>query len=178
MKQTDKRQAEEDADEDVMQDSEPDQTSYSIAPEMRRDGSGHAIPLTPRDVARNQGVEKLFSARIPGLPIDADPSETRTDPQTMSNCVEDLLRRLGIRQSPWLDQLLEKWNTLVPPEVSQFATPGKWDSERRILYLYVQSSTKLFEIRRKYLRAIETSVRAFAPDKQIRQVRLMQNIVQ
>ena len=178
MKPMDKRKTEEEPDEDELQDSEPEQASYSITPEMRRDGSGHTIPLTPRDVARNQGVEKLFSARIPGLPIDADPSETRTEAQTISNSVEDLLRRLGIQQSPWLDQLLEKWNTLVPPEVSQFATPGKWDSERRILYLYVQSSTKLFEIRRKYLRQIETSVRAFAPDKQIRQVRLMQSVVQ
>jgi hypothetical protein len=132
--------------------------------------------LTPRDQARNCGVKKLFDNIIPGLPIDADPSETRQEPQKFSDLIEKTLKKLNITDSPWLDELAQAWPTLVPPEVAKVTRPGKWDNG--ILYVYVTTSLHLFEIRRAHLKRIEQSIRAFAGDDRVRQVRLMVNSVQ
>ncbi len=131
--------------------------------------------LTPRDQARNQGVKRLFDHIIPGLPIDADPPETRQEPVKFSELIEKTLKRLNITDSPWLDELVRAWPRLVPPEVAKVTRPGKWDDG--ILYVYVTSSMHLFEIRRAHLKRIEQTVRAFAGDDRVRQVRLMVNSV-
>lgn len=131
--------------------------------------------LTPRDIARNRGVTALFNRIIPGLPIDADPPETRLEPEPFSDAIERTLRRLNIQESPWLDELVNAWPSLVPPEIAREAVPGKWDNG--ILYVYVKSSVKLFEIRRMYLKQIEHVVRAFAKNERVKQVRLMVNAV-
>jgi hypothetical protein len=132
--------------------------------------------LTPRDKARNQGVKRLFDHIIPGLPIDADPPETRQEPEKFSTLIEKTLKRLNIDASPWLDELVQAWPKLVPPEVARVTCPGKWDAG--ILYVYVTSSMHLFEIRRAHLKRIEQAVRAFAGDDRVKQVRLMVNSVQ
>lgn len=138
---------------------------------------GSRKALTPNDIRRNRGVDRLFDAITPGLPIDADPPETRTSAVRISQPVENILKRLNIRASPWIDALTEAWPRIVPPAVSNFARPGKWDASG-ILYLYVSSSVHLFEIRRMHLREIERAVRAFAGDRfRIRQVRLTVNTV-
>ena len=131
--------------------------------------------LTPRDQARNRGVKKLFDNIIPGLPIDADPPETRQEPEKFSTLIEKTLKKLNITDSPWLDELVQAWPQLVPPEVAKVTRPGKWDTG--ILYVYVTSSMHLFEIRRTHLKRIEQSVRAFAGDDRVKQVRLLVNSV-
>jgi hypothetical protein len=132
--------------------------------------------LTPRDIARNQGVDRLFDAITPGLPIDVDPGETHADPQRISDTVEALVKKLRLSASPWIDELTAAWPKLVPPEVSKFAYPGKWDDG--ILYIYVSNSVHLFEIRRVYQRKIEAAIRGFADGQmEVRQVRLMVNEV-
>jgi len=131
--------------------------------------------LTPRDQARNRGVKRLFDRIIPGLPIDADPPETRQEPQPFSDLIEKTLKRLNIDESPWLNDLSQAWPKLVPPEVAQVTCPGKWDGG--ILYVYVTSSMHLFEIRRAHLKRIEQAVRTFAGDDRVKHVRLMVNAV-
>lgn len=132
--------------------------------------------LTENDRKRNAGVDKLFDSIIPGLPIDTDPSETRTQAVQLSQSIESLLKKMNINSSPWIDDLTAEWTKLVPEAVSKYAYPGKWD--QGILYIYVSSSIHLFEIRRMYLRKIEQSIRAFAKDRvKIRQIRLMVNAV-
>mgnify|MGYP003593532985 CR=1 FL=1 len=85
------------------------------------------------------------------------------------------LKRLNIKERPWLDELNQPWPTLVAPEVSSVARPGKWDNG--ILYVYVTNSVKLFELRRTHLKRIEQAVRAFAKDDRVKHVRLMVNAV-
>ena len=131
--------------------------------------------LTSRDIARNQGVDRLFNAVTPGLPIDVDPEETHADPQRISDTVEALVKKLHLAASPWIDELTASWPKIVPPEVSNFAYPGKWDNG--ILYIYVTSSLQLFELRRQHLKRIEQAVRAFAGDGRVKHVRLMVNAV-
>lgn len=132
--------------------------------------------LTQRDIDRNRGVTALFNRVIPGLPIDADPPETRRDPEPFSSLIEKTLKRLNITESPWLEELTQAWPRLVPPEVARVARPGKWDEG--ILYVFVSSSLHLFEIRRTQLKRVEQAVRAFAGDERVKQVRLMVNAVQ
>lgn len=148
---------------------QPDETAFRAKPTTVR------RQLTPRDIARNRGVRELFNHVIPGLPIDADPPETRQEPEPFSALIEKTLKRLNITESPWLDELAQAWPQLVPPEVAKVTRPGKWDAG--ILYVYVTSSMHLFEIRRTQLKRIEQAVRAFAGDERVRQVRLMVNAV-
>ena len=147
----------------------PGEASYQVLPNnVRRQ-------LTPRDVDQNRQAKTLFDHIVPGLPIDADPPEMRRAVEPFSAIIEKTLKKLKIDASPWLDELTAAWPALVSPEVAKVTRPGKWDNS--ILYIYVTTSVKLFEIRRTQLKNIEQAVRAFAPDIRIRQIRLMVNAV-
>lgn len=148
---------------------QPDEADFLVAPSPQR------RQLTPRDIARNRGVSRLFSNIIPGLPIDADPPETRQEPEPFSALIEKTLKALKIDDSPWLDELAGAWTRIMPPEVVKSARPGKWDNGT--LYVYVDSSPHLFELRRTHLKRIEAAVRAFAGDGRVKHVRLMVNAV-
>jgi len=158
-----------DGDETGDYSSVPDETSYRVDPTpVRRQ-------LTSRDLEYNCKVKTLFDNIVPGLPIDADPPETRRNAEPFSAIIEKTLKRLNIAASPWLDELTQAWPKLVPPEVAKVTRPGKWDNG--ILYVYVTSSPHLFEIRRTQLKRIEQAVRTFAGDDRVKQVRLMVNAV-
>lgn len=143
----------------------PHENSFQVVPNPIRRA------LTPRDVEHNQRVSKLFDTVIPGLPIDADPPQIRPTVTPFSEVIEATLKRLNIQTSPFLDTLAEKWDSLFPPAIAKLTRPGKW--ENNILYVYVPSSMHLFELRRTALRQIEETVRTFAGDTLVRQVRLM-----
>jgi len=130
--------------------------------------------LTPRDVEHNRCVSKFFDTVMPGLPIDADPPQIRPTVTPFSEVIEATLKRLNIQASPFLDTLAEKWDSLLPPAIASLTRPGKW--ENNILYVYVPSSMHLFELRRTALRQIEETVRTFAGETLVRQVRLMVDI--
>ena len=151
-------------------DDRPDPEAYYARPHGKRK------VLTANDVKRNAGVNRLFDAITPGIPIDTDPAEIRTEAERIAQPVETLLKKLDIAASPWIDDLAEAWPTLMPEAVARHTVPGKWDNG--ILYVYVSSSMRLFEIRRQYLKTIEEAVRRFAGDRfRVRQVRLMINAV-
>ncbi|HRR34345.1 MAG TPA: DUF721 domain-containing protein [Kiritimatiellia bacterium] len=150
-------------------DCAPDESDFIVRPR------GARRTLTPRDKERNRRVGELFRHVIPGLPIDADPPETRMEPEPLAAMIEQTLKRLKINESPWLIDLNRAWPTLVPPEVARVARPGKW--EDGILFVYVTSSIKLFELRRTHLRRIEEAVKGFVGAGRVRQVRLMVNTV-
>ncbi|MBP7637321.1 MAG: DUF721 domain-containing protein [Kiritimatiellae bacterium] len=149
--------------------SGPDEADFAVRPK------GARRTLTPRDKERNRRVGELFRHVIPGLPIDADPPETRMEPEPLASLIEQTLKRLKINESPWLNDLNRAWPTLVPPEVARVTRPGKW--EDGILFVYVTSSVTLFELRRTHLRRIEEAVKGFAGAGRVRQVRLMVNTV-
>lgn len=131
--------------------------------------------LTERDIRHNRNVTKLFNAMTPGLPIDREPAETREEPTPFSAIIDQVLQKLVMDESTFLNTLRQAWHTLVPPEVARIAQPGMWD--KNILYIFVNTSPNLFEIRRKYLKQIDKSIRKFAPNQEIRHIRLMVNVV-
>lgn len=124
-----------------------------------------------RDFDRRRKVGKLFNAIIPGLPIDTEPPELFHEATSLAGALERLLGRYNIERSFWLDTLKEAWPRLVAAEVARDAQPGKFQDG--ILYIFVNSSVRLFELRRTQLRKIEAAVRAFEGGEQVRQVRLM-----
>ena len=127
--------------------------------------------LTPRDMERNRGVQTLFQRITPGLPIDADPSETRHEPESFDVALRSALRGLRLEVDPWLDDLERAWPELVEPHVARDARPGKFVDG--VLYLFVASSLRLSELRRNDLRKIEQAVRSFKGGRRVRQVRLV-----
>jgi hypothetical protein len=147
----------------------PIESAYAITPSPSR------RELTPRDADYNRNVRALFNHIVPGLPIDADPPETRRDAEPFAAVIEKTLKRLNITESPWLEELTQAWPKLVSPEVAKVARPGKWDNG--ILYVYVTTSVHLFELRRQHLKQIEQAVRDFAKDDRVKHVRLMVNAV-
>jgi len=163
------KEPDESGDEPDMFDNTPDEADFMVQPK------GARRTLTPRDKERNRRVGELFRRAVPGLPIDADPPETRMEPTPFAAMIEQVLKRLKINETPWLDDLNRAWPTLVPPEVARAARPGKW--ENGILFVYVTSSIKLFELRRTHLPQIEKAVKKFVGANRVRQVRLMVDAV-
>lgn len=141
----------------------------------RRQGEGRR-QLTERDIKRNEGVDRLFDSVRPGLPIDADPPEMHADPIALSSCVEKLLGKFGVGRSPWVNRLSEHWAEVAGEDVAAVSRPGKWDSERRILYVYVDNAQKLFELQRTKTRMIESRIRTFSPEQKVAAVRFMQQL--
>jgi hypothetical protein len=132
--------------------------------------------VVPDDAALESPVAEDAAAALPatvtdtGLPLDADPPETRHDPVRLDRVIERLLQRMGVEASPWLERLADAWPNLLPAELAKVTRPGKWDNH--ILYVYVPNSMRLYELRRQHLPAIERAVRQFAGDARVRAVRL------
>lgn len=149
---------------------EPSESVYRATP-----ASTHR-PLTSRDEYYNRKVSELFNWTVPGLPIDADPPQIRPPTTPFSQIIEQTLKRLHVKASPFLDDLAAAWEQILPPEIARVTCPGKWDAG--ILYVYVTSSIHLFELRRTALPLIEQTIRAFAGEATlVKQVRLMVNAV-
>jgi hypothetical protein len=108
----------------------------------------------------------------PLIPEDADAPARRREAIQMRTLVEHALQKMKLpNQELWREELDQVWASVVPPELAAVLRPGKW--ERGVLYLYVTSSMRLFEIQRKNLREIETRLRQqFGPDR-LKQVRLL-----
>lgn len=161
--------------DDGMAYREPDEVETPGAESFLIKPSRARRQLTRRDQEYNDGVQRLFERVTPGLPVDGDTIELRREADAIGTVVEAALKRLNVNFSPWLEELREAWPGLVGEEVAAVARPGK--VENGILFVYVTTSLKLFELRRFHLREIEKAVDEFGGDQQIRQVRLMVNSV-
>jgi hypothetical protein len=108
----------------------------------------------------------------PPIPEDADAPSRRRDATLMRTLVEHAIQKLQLpNQELWREEIEQVWAKVVPAELAAFLRPGKW--ERGVLYLYVTSNTRLFEIQRQHLRGIESRLRQhFGPDR-LKQVRLL-----
>lgn len=106
------------------------------------------------------------------LPEDADPPGRRREPTPMRALVEQAVRRLKLPdQDLWRDELAQVWAQVVPPAFTAVVRPGKW--ERGVLYLFVSSSARLFELQRFHLKKIEAGLRQHFDATRLKQVRLM-----
>jgi hypothetical protein len=88
--------------------------------------------------------KKSRSRFIPGLPVDADAKEFRRKIGNIGSCVDGLLANLLKEQSPFFDEVVEKWSSLFPDIP---AVPKQWSEEK--LILHVPSSGQLFVVRSK-----------------------------
>ena len=151
----------------------PDESAFlAYQHTRRREGK----PLRPRDHAYNRSVSQFFATVIPGLPIDSDPPIAHPPLTPFAQIIEQTLKALDIKASPFLDTLAEHWPRILPPEIARDTRPGKWDNN--ILYVYVPTHTRLFELRRTALPTIEAALRTLAPDTPVRQIRLMMDASQ
>ncbi len=108
----------------------------------------------------------------PQIPEDADHPARRRDATLMRTLVEHAIQKLRLpNQELWREEIEQLWAQAVPPELTSVLRPGKW--ERGVLYLYVSSNTRLFEIQRTHLRGIETRLRLHFGATRLKQVRLL-----
>jgi hypothetical protein len=142
----------------------PETSAYTIRPTEGRH------QLTARDLAVNRQARALFNVATPGLPIDADAPQLRPLTEPFANAIEKVLQQLHISESPFLEHVRKQWNTILPPEITTFTKPAKW--ERGTLFVHVNSATKLFELRQHAHKTIEAAVRRIAGDIQVRHVEL------
>ena len=128
-------------------------------------------PLRPSDLTYNRNISQLFDTVIPGLPIDTDLPQTRPPVTPFSQIIEQTLKRLDIKASPFLDALTENWPRILPTDIATVTRPAKWDNG--ILYVCVPTHTQLFELRRTAHAKIKQAVTAFATDVKVRDIHLM-----
>lgn len=81
---------------------------------------------------------------VPGLPVDADAKEFRRKIGSVGSCVDGLVANLLKEQSPFFDEVVEKWASLFPDIP---AVPKQWSDGK--LILHVPSSGQLFVVRSK-----------------------------
>ena len=132
-----------------MFDSAPDEADFMVRPK------GARRTLTSRDKERNRRVGELFRRAIPGLPIDADPPETRIEPTPFAAMIEQVLKQLKINETPWLDDLNRAWPTLVHAG----ARGASRQVGERHIFVYVTSRSNCSTCRTSA--QIEKAVKAF-----------------
>jgi hypothetical protein len=86
--------------------------------------------------------KKSRSRFIPGLPVDADAKEFRRKIASVGSCLDGLVANLLKEQSPFFDEIVEKWSSLFPDIP---AKPKEWTDGK--LILGVPTSGQLFVVR-------------------------------
>ncbi len=135
----------------------------------------HPRPGAPAQPALPRRARPLpYEPTIPGLPLDSDPPRRRRAPDQLKQTLQTVLRHwhIDLPHLP-LDTLTASWADIVGPDLATRVRPGKLQSG--ILYLYADTSTEIFEIRRFKLRHIEARIRAIPEFRAIRQLRLQLN---
>ena len=77
--------------------------------------------------------------------------------------------KLGLENRLWEETLLEEWPSLVGPQVSRHARPGRL--ERGTLYIYVTHSMWLSELHRNFQPQILDNLQARFKEQPIRKLR-------
>jgi hypothetical protein len=107
-----------------------------------------------------------------------DPSQSYTDgdrfpadARPVGVWIGRVVRKWNFADKNWFEQLAREWSQLAGLPVSKHARPGRF--VQSTVYLFVDSSPWLFEIRTKYLPALGARMKARFPA--IREVRLELN---
>ena len=131
--------------------------------------------IEPRasDEVYDRSVSRLFGNVIPGLPIDRDAPQLRVPVTPFAQIIEQTLKRLDLKASPFLDSLAENWARILPPDIARDTRPAKLD--KGILYVAVSTHTQLFELRRTAHAIIKQAVLTFAKAQgiSVRDIHLM-----
>jgi len=102
-----------------------------------------------RDAALRHRLEERI---VLGLPIDADPPETRHKAVAVGSLMGGLIEQMLAVKEPFWDEVRQQWPLLFP---ACAAKPGRYEKGR--LFLYVRSSAALFAFRPR-LRAVKAKL--------------------
>lgn len=100
--------------------------------------------MDARRIRERKAQNRLDSNRIPGLPVDGDPSELRTPISAFGGVVQEILAELTVERSPFFETVRAQWKSLFPDLP---AAPGRFEGGK--LFLYVRTSGRLFALRPK-----------------------------
>lgn len=107
-----------------------------------------------------------------------DPSQSYTDgdrfpadARPVGDWVGRVVRKWNLADKNWFEQLDREWPQLAGLPVSKHARPGRFT--QTTLFLFVDSSPWLYEIRTKYLLSLTSQIKTRFPA--IRDVRLELN---
>ena len=87
---------------------------------------------------------QLANQLIPGLPVDADPVQTRHPTPRVGSVMDGLVADLLLTKSPFFDAVCAQWAALCPDLPLR---PGRFQDGH--LFLYVRTSGQLFSLRSK-----------------------------
>lgn len=90
------------------------------------------------------------------------------DARPLGNWVNGVMRKWNLAGKNWFEQLAREWPQLVGPAVAKHARPGRF--AQATVFLFVDSSPWLFEIRTRHLAALSARLKARFPA--IQEVRL------
>ena len=99
--------------------------------------------------------------------------ETPPGPQdatSFSQIVPSVMKRMGLEEELWKQQIIEEWVELVGPQVARHARPGPVD--RMTLVIFVNSSVWLNELSRYGQTKILEKVQARFGDRTVKRIRL------
>jgi len=71
---------------------------------------------------------------------------SRSNLQSVADIVPKILKKLGLEQRSWENQLLEQWESLAGKNLSKHTRPGRL--QNRVLHVFVSNSTWLSELSR------------------------------
>ena len=94
---------------------------------------------------RDRTARKRLADRVtPGLPVDADPVETRVPTPCVGTLMDGLLGDLLTEKNAFFDNVCAQWPTLFPDLP---ARPGRYQDGH--LFIYVRTAGQLFALRPK-----------------------------
>ena len=92
---------------------------------------------------RDRTARRRLADRVtPGLPVDADPVETRVPTPRVGTLMDDILGDLLTERSAFFDSVCAQWKSLFPDLP---ARPGRYQDGH--LFIYVRTSGQLFALR-------------------------------
>lgn len=93
------------------------------------------------------------------------------DARPVGDWVSRVVRKWNLADKNWFEQLAREWPQLAGMPVAKHARPGRF--VQSTVYLFIDSSPWLFEIRTKYLPGLTARLKARFPS--IREIRLELN---
>jgi len=88
----------------------------------------------------------------------------------ISDVIPDVMKKIGLEKPFWENELIEKWNELVGPQLAAHTRPGRLD--RKILYVYVNHPGWLNELARYGQKEILKKLQDYFGANKIKNVRL------
>jgi len=88
----------------------------------------------------------------------------------ISDLIPNVMKKIGLEKPFWENELIEKWDELVGPQLATHTRPGRLD--RKILYIYVNHPGWLNELARYGQKEMLKKLQDYFGADKIKNVRL------